>query len=175
LQAPERRRRGLPDAALDALAAEESAEWRVERRVKAALAILPGVARGVDFTEMDDRTNALLALAFDRARAPEANLQIDRHRRELDAQSYEMVINPEETFPAFADRVVPRLVYHLEAKKRRLPGCEGVFLSVFLEDDLFFIHARDAVAFFAQSVGTTVSELASRYGSDSTTLRPLPK
>ncbi len=117
-------------------------------------------------TDRDPRLAAFLARAFGRARAADANRQIEQVRRdEGDSNSYEIVVGAEESFAQFAERLVPRLVYHLESKKARLPECHGVFLSVFSGEELYFVRARDAILFFAEALGTTASDLADRYGT----------
>lgn len=116
---------------------------------------------------MESALEALLARAFGRTCAAEANVEIDRARGSIPgSRSYELVLNPAENFRAAADRIVPRLVYQLESTKARLPDCRGVFLSVFVGEDLYFIHARDAMAFFVEYLGTTATELARDFGPD---------
>ena len=115
---------------------------------------------------MDDRTRAFLALAFDHAPASDANREIDRVRRERGVESYEIVLNAEDAFTATIERIVPRLIYHLETKKRRLPGYSGVALSVFSGTELYFLSAADAVEFLAKELQTSVAGLVDRFGPD---------
>jgi hypothetical protein len=118
---------------------------------------------------MDDRTRALLDLAFARARASDANQEIERIRQDQLAASYEVVLGTDESFSGIVDRVVPRLVYHLETQRKRYPGYAGLFLSIFLGDDLYFMHAKDAVDFFAAATGTSTADLAKRFGPSTAT------
>ncbi len=105
-------------------------------------------------------TEAFLGLAFDRAPAIEANAAIARTRTEQgDQVSYEFVL-PADNLRAFLlERTLPKLVNYLEAKGARLPGCSGVFLSVFSGDTLYFIHAHDAVRLLSEWSGLSMEEL----------------
>jgi hypothetical protein len=106
-----------------------------------------------------------LRLAFHRAPAAEANTAIARVREERgDETSYELVL-PEKDVRAFLlERTLPRLVDYLESVGAKLPGCGGVFLSVFAGDTLHFIQARDAVRLLAEWSGLSLDELKRRYG-----------
>jgi hypothetical protein len=108
-----------------------------------------------------------LRLAFERAPAAEANSAIARLRDEREERSYELVL-PEAQVRAFLlERTLPRLVDHLESVGAKLPGCGGVFLSVFSGDTLHFISARDAVQLLSEWSGLSLEELKRRYGPNS--------
>lgn len=106
-----------------------------------------------------------LRLAFAQAHAAEANAAIARTREELgDLKSYELVLPAEDVRAFLLERALPKLVDYLESVGAKLPGCGGVFLSVFSGDTLHFIQAREAVKLLAEWSGTSVEELRRRYG-----------
>jgi hypothetical protein len=106
-----------------------------------------------------------LRLAFAQAPAAEANTAIARTREEQgDLRSYELVLPPEDVRAFLLERTLPKLVDYLESVGAKLPGCGGVFLSVFAGDTLHFIHARDAMQFLAEWSGASLEELKRRYG-----------
>ncbi len=109
--------------------------------------------------------DSFLRLAFAQAPAAEANAAITRTREEQgDLRSYELVL-PAENIRAFLlERALPKLVDYLESVGAKLPGCGGVFLSVFAGDALYFIHARDAMTLLAEWSGQSLLELKRRYG-----------
>lgn len=119
---------------------------------------------------MDDRLQKLLDLAFRIEPAAGANGAIDEVRRaEADGgqpvRSYELVLAPDATFDAFAEKVLPRLVYHLESLKARAPAFNGAVVSVFVGDRLLFVRAADFLPAAAGLLGTTVDELYRRHGT----------
>ena len=106
-----------------------------------------------------------LRLAFDQSPAAEANAAMARVREEQgDARSYELVLPAQDVRTFLVERTLPKLVDYLESVGAKLPGCGGVFLSVFSGDTLHFIHARDAVHLLSQWSGLSVDELKRRYG-----------
>lgn len=117
---------------------------------------------------MDAAAAEFLGLAFEKVPAVDANTAIARVRAEQGgdlspATSYELVL-PREGVRAFLlERTLPRLVDYLESTRAHLPHCAGVFLSVFAEDALHFIHARDAVARLAEWSGQSLDEVRERY------------
>jgi hypothetical protein len=118
---------------------------------------------------MDAAADELLRLAFDRAPAVEANEAISRIRShqgdELGrATSYELVLPAENVRAHLLDNTLPRLVNYLESYGAKLPGCGGVFLSVFAGDTLHFLHARDVVELLSRWSGLSMDELKQRYG-----------
>lgn len=106
-----------------------------------------------------------LGLAFAQAPASEANAAISRTREEQgDSRSYEFVLPTGDVRAFLLERTLPKLVDYLESVGAKLPGCGGVFLSVFAGDTLHFIHARDAMQLLAGWSGASLEELKRRYG-----------
>jgi hypothetical protein len=108
-------------------------------------------------------TETFLRLAFDTAPAAEANSAIARIRDEREERSYELVLPDTDVRAFLLERTLPKLVSHLESVGARLPGCGGVFLSVFSGDTLHFISAGDAVRLLAEWSGLSLDELKRRY------------
>jgi len=111
---------------------------------------------------------SLLARAFHRARAAAANAEIAR-ARELEgggasATSYELVLPGEGAAEHLATRVLPRLVYFLECRGAKLPGCAGVVVSIFAGDELYFIRARDVIDELSRLSGLSPEQMVERYG-----------
>jgi hypothetical protein len=106
--------------------------------------------------------------AFHRAAAPEANAAIAR-ARELagsdEPHSYEVVVGAQETLAELAQRVLPRLVYHLESRGARAPEFAEIFFSLFAGDALLFVHARDAMPLLADAVHLSQEQLVERFGT----------
>ncbi|MDY7227349.1 STAUR_1299 family protein [Hyalangium rubrum] len=114
-------------------------------------------------------TDTFLRLAFAQSPAAEANAAMARIREEQgDAKSYEFVLPDKEVRAFLLERTLPRLVDYLESVGARLPGCGGVFLSVFAGDTLHFLHARDAVSLLSEWSGLSLDELKRRYGPNRT-------
>jgi hypothetical protein len=116
-----------------------------------------------------DATDTLLRLAFDHAPALEANTAIARVREQQGdelsgATSYELVLPSENVRTFLLEHTLPRLVDYLESHGSKLPGCGGVFLSVFAGDTLHFLHARDVVRLLSEWSGLSMDELRRRYG-----------
>jgi len=117
---------------------------------------------------MNASLQPLLDQAFHRAAANQANAAIAEAREHAGGQepfSYEVLVKGDSSLGELAGQVLPRLVYHLESRGAHLPGCEGVFLSLFVGDSLHFIHARDAMPLFAQAVNLSFEQLSERYGT----------
>ncbi|MBS2031384.1 MAG: hypothetical protein JST54_26020 [Deltaproteobacteria bacterium] len=117
---------------------------------------------------MDPSLKPLLDRSFHRAAAREANAAIQDARERAGAEepfSYELVVEGEPSLADLAANILPRLVYHLESRGARAPEFEGLFLSLFVGEDLVFVHARDAMPMLAQAVGLSLEELAERYGT----------
>jgi hypothetical protein len=109
-------------------------------------------------------TETFLRLAFDKAPAAEANSAIARIRDEREERSYEFVLPDSDVRAFLLERLLPKLVDHLESVGAKLPGCGGVFLSVFAGDTLHFIPARDAIRLLSEWSGLSLEELKRRYG-----------
>ena len=120
-----------------------------------------------------ERLRELLQRAFAEAPAREANQAIARARRERAGtaaddddgpalRSYELVLT---TWEAFAAEQLPKLVYHLESIGAHLPACNGVIVSAFLGERLYFVDARDFVAKAGALLGLSSDQLVERYGT----------
>ncbi len=114
---------------------------------------------------LDDRTRALLARAERQVPGRSANEEIDRERTRHElahgrALSYEVVLGPEHGFAYLATVVAPRLSQYLSNKKIPTPSARGVFLSLFVGDELYFIEA--AVFFDAVREAEGLDEAAWR-------------
>lgn len=109
----------------------------------------------------------LLARAFARAPAHEANAGIQRAREEVgeNARSYEVVAAPDCGEEWLKTELLPRLVYHLESLGIRPPGYAGLFLSLFVGDELYFVHAQDAMAFAGAALSLTADEMYALWGT----------
>jgi hypothetical protein len=108
---------------------------------------------------------AFLRLAFAQSPATEANQAIARIRGEQgDLRSYELILPADQVRAFLLERALPKLVDYLESVGAKLPGCGGVFLSVFMGDTLHFIHARDALQLLSEWSGLSLAELKRRYG-----------
>ncbi|WP_224244404.1 STAUR_1299 family protein [Hyalangium gracile] len=108
--------------------------------------------------------DTFLRLAFAQAPAAEANTAISRTREEQgDLKSYELILPAENVRAFLLERTLPRLVDYLESVGAKLPGCGGVFLSVFAGDTLHFIHARDAMRLLSEWSGLSLEEVRQRY------------
>lgn len=118
---------------------------------------------------MDADTDELLRLAFATAPALEANTAIAHMRERGDEEgfgttSYELVLPAQNVRAFLLDTTLPRLVDYLESSGAKLPGCGGVFLSVFHGDTLHFLPARAGVELLSRWSGLSMSELKLRYG-----------
>lgn len=117
---------------------------------------------------MDATLQPLLARAFHRAAAPNANAAIDEARKRAGVEepfSYEVLVPEGATLAELAAKILPRLVYHLDSRGARAPAFEGVFLSLFIGGELVFVHVRDAMPLLAEAVQLSLEELVERYGT----------
>src|SRR5437870_5571478 len=118
---------------------------------------------------MEEAVTALLARAFHRARAAQANTEMARMREQEGgagglATSYEVVLPPERAAQHLTAQVLPRLVYFLECRGSRLPSCAGVFVSIFAGDQLYFVRAGDMVEELSRLSGLSLEQMVERYG-----------
>src|SRR5262249_24139909 len=95
---------------------------------------------------LDDRTRALLARAERRVPGRTANEEIERERVRHEiaygrAMSYEVVLEPAHGFAYLATVVAPRLALYLMHKKMSAADCPGVYVSLWVEGELYFIEA----------------------------------
>ncbi len=106
--------------------------------------------------------------AFARAPLAEANEAIAQQREARGSEggpalSYELAPSFDvETF--LQTRGLPKLVYFLDCRGVRLPSSGGVFVSLFMPDELLFVDAGRFVELVAQSRGFTIAEAVRRYG-----------
>lgn len=119
---------------------------------------------------MDPGIDRLLQRAFAQAKATQANEAIARVREEqsLDvdqALSYELLLPAQEPVKHLVEYVMPRMVYFLESRGARLPACTGVFISLFVGDSLYFLHAADLVDELSKLSGLSPQEMVKRHGT----------
>jgi hypothetical protein len=119
---------------------------------------------------MDPRLQSLLDKSFHRARATDANEAIARIRQEQsgelsEALSYELMLPKERPVEHLLEYVMPRMVYFLESRGAKLPHCLGVFVSLFVDEDLYFIQAADVVAALSAWSGLSPQELVKQHGT----------
>jgi hypothetical protein len=119
---------------------------------------------------MDEKIRELLQDAFSEAAARDANVAIARARcpdgGDEDAspslRSYEIILTG---FGAFANDLLPKLVYHLESIGAHLPDCRGVLIAAFVGDRLHFVRAKAFVARACAMLGVSADELVRRHGT----------
>jgi hypothetical protein len=94
----------------------------------------------------------LLQRAFRSGPARDANRLIDEVRSQLREETaspavsnYEVVLSG-RPWSYLAQEVAPRLAHYLRAKKMSVAHCAPVFLSLFVDDSLHFLHAADLFA-----------------------------
>jgi hypothetical protein len=114
----------------------------------------------------------LLDRAFHRSPAAEANQAIAEQREQhggpgKDAVSYEVVLSSDETLETVAEKVLPRLVYFLDCRGLKLDAAAGVFVSLFVGETLYFVHASDFIAAVAGLSGLSLAELVKKFGAAS--------
>lgn len=117
---------------------------------------------------MDPSLQPLLEKAFHRAPAREANAAITRARELAEHEepfSYELIVDAAQSLAELAQKVVPKLVYHLESRGAHPPRFEGVFLSLFVGDELYFVHTRDAMPLFAKVLELDFDQMVQRFGT----------
>lgn len=130
---------------------------------------------------MDRALQRLLELRFDEAPGRDANERIQQVRERLGGQkpavSYEVLLPAEAGWEQFETKVLPRLVYHLECLGIRPPDAPGAFLSIFVGETLYFVHARDALALACERMGLDAEGLLKRFGTGElrTAIRPEPE
>lgn len=128
-----------------------SLAWRTVPAVEANQAIL--------------RARAATAAGEEALEAGALEGEADGEASEALARSYELVLDPDATFAAFAEKTLPRLVYHLESIRAFLPGVEGVVICIFEGDRLHFLHGGEFLGEICRQLGVTAEELSSRYGT----------
>ncbi len=96
---------------------------------------------------MKETFQNLIGLAFRQGPAEQANTLIHDMRQQIKADqgmalSYEIVLTGHSQ-DALRQTVAPRLALYLRSKRLAVNNCRPVFLSIFLEDTLYFVHAAD--------------------------------
>jgi hypothetical protein len=115
----------------------------------------------------------LLDKAFHKASARDANTEIAAQREQhafmgREAVSYELVLDAAAGLEGAAEKVLPKLVYFLDCRGAALHDARGVFVSLFVGETLYFVHASDVVAALAPVSGLSLPELRTKYGAAST-------
>lgn len=108
----------------------------------------------------------LIGLAFRSGPADHANDLISEVRAHA-VETHGMGINYEVAltgydFAHLACHVGPRLALFLRGKRRRVSNCQGVFLSVFLDDTIYFLWAADFFAYLQAGMGLDQEMFARR-------------
>jgi len=109
----------------------------------------------------------LLAHAFERAPAAEANAAITRVREKRGerVRSFELVVPPDAGLAWLERELVPRFVYHAESLGIRPPKYPGIFFSLFVGAELLFLDAAEVMAFAAERLGLTHDQMYARWGT----------
>lgn len=121
---------------------------------------------------MADVAESLLGRAFEQVPGTEANAAIARireqHGSELgQALSYELVLPEGDVTEHLKATVLPRLVYFLDSCGAKLPQVQGVVVSIFRGDRLYFVHAADVIDELAKLSGLTPQQMVEKYGAAS--------
>jgi hypothetical protein len=117
---------------------------------------------------------ALRARAFHHAPPAEANQAIDEVRVQLEeasgapAFSYELFAPRLDVDTHFGHHALPRLANFLHCRGFRSASTPGVFVSLFSDAGLDFIHGGDALEVLAALRGLTIDEVFRRYGDGGT-------
>lgn len=120
----------------------------------------------------DAQLQALLAKAFARAKASDANAAIAEQRSARgddagDALSWEAALPAEGAWDALLGKALPKLVYFLDCRGARLPRVRGVFVSLFIGDALYFLEVADVVSAASEATGLAPAEMVRRWGAAS--------
>jgi len=107
----------------------------------------------------------LFALAFVTAAAASANTALEEARGIAGGRSYEVLVPPEPDLGWLEAGLVSKLVYFCESTRAPLPGCGGVFVSLFAGERLFVVDAADVIAFACEALGVSPDELVRRHGT----------
>ncbi|MHB8878614.1 MAG: STAUR_1299 family protein [Myxococcaceae bacterium] len=124
-------------------------------------------------TAQDPRLEALLARAFHRARAADANAELEAVRLSSLEQSgaellsYEVLVPEQEPIRYLVEALLPKLVYFLECRGAKLPRAPGVFAALFVGDGLYCLHASDLLDELMKLSGLSVEQLVERWGANS--------
>ncbi len=118
---------------------------------------------------MSDPLQRLFDRAFRRASAAEANAVIAQVRQDEageleEALNYEIVLPAADPVGFLTTRALPRLVYFLECRGVRIPECPQVFVSLFVEDQLYFLHCGDFIDELASLTGLSPAQMRKQFG-----------
>jgi hypothetical protein len=118
-------------------------------------------------SSMSDFFQPLLDRAFHRIPSREANAGIQTMRDSGPAplRSYEATLEPGSGAAWLSETLLPRLVYHLESLTIRPPDYPGIFLSLFVGEELLFLHMVDVMRFASQTLGLSDDQIYARWGT----------
>jgi hypothetical protein len=110
----------------------------------------------------------LVALSFFHGPAEQANELIHHVRQEVEAAygpavSYEVLLTA-RSWEYVQQELAPRLALFLRSKKLSLTHCQTVFLSLFLERELYFMTVEAFYDFFRQAESLSEEQLSSLLG-----------
>jgi len=116
---------------------------------------------------MESFLKPLLEHAFGRAAASDANRAIEDAREQEGerSRSFEIVVAPDAGIAWLQEELLPRLVYHLESLGVRPPGYSGIFVSLFVGDEIHFVRTRDVMAFATAALSLSADEMYARWGT----------
>jgi hypothetical protein len=119
---------------------------------------------------MSAELDRLLARAFHRGRAVDANQEIAKVRAERASAgekilSYEIVVPADEPMKHLVEEVLPRLIYFLDCRGAALPRCPDVFASLFVGDALHFVETEALLDELSRASGLSFDELVDRFGA----------
>lgn len=80
-------------------------------------------------------------------------------------QSFEVVAPPISDENWVREGLLQPLVYYCESEGMPIPRCAGVFVSLFVGDQLYCIGAAAVLKWAEQQLGTSAEELRSLYGT----------
>lgn len=108
---------------------------------------------------------AVLARASSSVEAHLANAAIYAERTAQEASHgravvFEALAGAEPDLPWLVGSVLPRLTYHLRAKKLRAPRAPGAFVALFVEQRLYFLDARALYEAVRELSGWSEDDLA---------------
>ncbi len=113
----------------------------------------------------------VMARAFDRASAPQANEAIERVRQARaqggrESVSYEIALPALDPDAFLLHKSLPKLVYFLHCRGLRLGATPGLFVSLFTTEGLYFLDAGELALFLGSQRGLDEAELIRRYGAE---------
>jgi hypothetical protein len=112
----------------------------------------------------------LIRRAFHQASAMRANEEISRMRETQppgvtdEALSYEVLLPAEGERAFLIENVLPRLVYFLDCRGGRSSQAEGVFISLFAGEQLYFVQLSEFFETLGPAAGLSFEEMVHRWG-----------